>query len=127
MKLPVSSPLPFVLAVAITLKPSTGFTHSLIFLRKIPLPSKTGCKHIILVEAKSTSSNRRTPPDFMASTTGPSNHTVSPFTRRKPPSKSSSSVSIVMFTRYISLLSLAQACSTINVLPLPERPVTKTG
>ena len=53
--------------------------------------------------------------------------TVWPLRRRNPPMRSSSSVSIVIFTRISSLLRDAQACSTENVLPFPERPVIKVG
>ena len=96
---PLSSPLPFVFAVAKTVNPASGFTKVPIFFRKTPLPSSTGCKHIIWCDARSISSSRSTAPRFIAETTGPSCQTVSPLIRRKPPSKSSSSVAAVMFTR----------------------------
>ena len=47
MKRPSSEPLPFVFAVAITLKPALGETYWPIFLRNKPLPSRTGCRQSI--------------------------------------------------------------------------------
>ena len=127
MNLPSSEPLPFVLAVAMMLKPGAGCTYLPIFLRKIPLPSRIDCKQRILLDARSTSSRRRTAPLSKASTTGPLCQTVSPLTRRNPPIRSSSSVSIVMFTLISSLFRVAHACSTENVLPFPDKPVMNVG
>ena len=107
--------------------PKAGFTYLPIFLRKTPLPSRTDCRHRILLDARSTSSRSSTAPLSKASTTGPLCQTVLPLTRRNPPIRSSSSVSIVMFTRINSLFRVAHACSTENVLPLPDIPVMKTG
>ena len=63
---------------------------------------------------------------FLASITGPGLNLF----HRSPNGNhraSSSSVSMVMLTRMSSLLSLAQTCSTIKVLPLPDRPVMNMG
>ena len=57
----------------------------------------------ILLLAKSISSSSKTAPLWSASTTGPLCQTVLPSTRRNPPIRSSSSVSIEMFTRISSL------------------------
>ena len=103
MNLPSSEPLPLVLAVANTLNPLAGFTYLPSFLRNTPLPSSTDCKQRILFDARSISSRRRTAPLSSASITGPLCHTVSPLTKRKPPIRSSSSVSIVMLTLMSSL------------------------
>ena len=92
-------PLPLVLAVANTLKPSAGVMNLPIFLRKTPLPSRIDWRQRILFEARSISSRSKIAPRWSASVTGPLCQTVSPLTRRKPPIRSSSSVSIVMFTR----------------------------
>ena len=127
MNRPSSEPLPLVLAVAITLNPSLGVTHLLTFLRNTPLPSRTGWSAINLLEPKSHSSSNSVQPRSIASITGPGTNLVSPFTKRNPPSKSSSSVSIVMLSRINSLPSSACSCSTIRVLPLPDKPVMKTG
>ena len=78
IKRPSSEPLPLVLAVAKTLKPTEGETNLFTFLRNTPLPSSTGCKHIILEDAKSISSRRSIAPRSMALTTGPSCQTVLP-------------------------------------------------
>ena len=59
-----------VLAVAITLKPGAGLTNLLIFLRKTLLFSKIGCKHIILLDARSISSRRRIAISSLTSITG---------------------------------------------------------
>ena len=75
---PSSLPCPLVLAVAITLNPSAGFTNLLIFLTKIPEPSRIGCKHIILLLARSISSSKRIAPLSIASITGPFCQTVCP-------------------------------------------------
>ena len=83
INLPSSEPLPLVLAVAMILKPGAGLTNLLIFFKKIDPPSSIGCKHIILLDAKSTSSRRRIAPLSIAITTGPSSHTVSPFFKVK--------------------------------------------
>ena len=127
MKRPSSEPLPLVLAVAMTLKPIAGLTYRPVFFKKTPLPSRTDCRQRILLEARSTSSRRSTAPRSRASMTGPLCQTVSPLTKRKPPIRSSSSVSMVMFTRISSLFREAHACSTEKVLPFPERPVIKVG
>jgi len=127
MNLPSSDPLPFVFAVAITLNPAAGFTHLPIFFKKIPLPSRIDCKHRILFDAKSISSKRSIAPLSKDSITGPLCQTVLPSTRRNPPIRSSSSVSIVMLTLINSLFSWAHACSTENVLPLPDNPVINAG
>ena len=105
INLPSSDPLPFVLAVATTLNPGAGCTTLPTFFKNTPLPSKMDCKQSILLDARSTSSKSKTAPLSSASMTGPLCHTVSPLTRRNPPIRSSSSVSIVMFTRTNSLLS----------------------
>ena len=76
MNLPSLEPCPLVLAVAITLNPGAGLINLLIFLRKTPLPSKIGCKHIILLDARSISSRRRIAPLSIASITGPFCQTV---------------------------------------------------
>ena len=75
---PSSEPLPLVLAVAKTVKPLDGATNRFTFLRNTPLPSSTGWRHMILEDAKSISSRRRTAPRSMAFTTGPSCQTVLP-------------------------------------------------
>ena len=125
--LPSSEPLPLVLAVATTVNPADGFTYLPIFLRKTPLPSRIDCKHSILLDARSISSSNRTAPLSSASTTGPLCQTVLPSTSLNPPIRSSSSVSIEMLTLMSSLFALAHACSTENVLPLPDRPVMNAG
>ena len=127
IKRPSSLPLPLVLAVAKIWNPSAGFTNLPIFFRKTPLPSKTDWRQRILLEARSISSRSNTAPRWSASITGPLCQTVSPLMRRKPPIRSSSSVSIVMFTRMSSLPVWAHACSTEKVLPLPDNPVIKVG
>ena len=127
MKRPSSLPLPLVLAVAITLKPAAGWIYLPIFFRKIPLPSRIDWRHRILLDARSTSSRSNTAPRSKASMTGPLCQTVSPLTRRKPPIRSSSSVSMVILTRMSSLFRAAHACSTEKVLPLPDIPVMNTG
>ena len=109
------------------IKPAAGFTYLPIFLRKTPLPSRIDCKHKILLDARSISSRSRTAPLSSASTTGPLCHTVLPSTSLNPPIRSSSSVSIEMLTLINSLFALAHACSTENVLPLPDRPVMNAG
>ena len=93
VNLPSSEPLPFVLAVAITLKPSEGDIVSPVFLTSTGLPSRIPCKHMILFVALSISSKRRIAPFSIALRTGPLEKTVSPFISLNPPSKSSSSVS----------------------------------
>ena len=93
VNLPSSEPLPLVLAVAITLKPSAGGTTSPVFLTKTGLPSRIPCKHIILFVALSISSRSKIAPFSIALRTGPLEKTVSPLISLKPPSKSSSSVS----------------------------------
>ena len=108
-------------------KPAAGFTHLPIFFRNTPFPSSMDWRQRILLEAKSISSSNKIAPRSSASMTGPLCKTVAPSTRRNPPIRSSSSVSIVMFTRISSLLREAHACSTPKVLPFPERPVIKVG
>ena len=103
MARPSSDPLPLVLAVAITLKPLLGLTYLPIFFRNTPLPSRMDWKQRILFEARSISSSSRIAPLSSASMTGPLCQTVAPSTRRKPPIRSSSSVSMVMFTNYFPL------------------------
>ena len=127
MKRPSSEPLPLVFAVATTVNPGAGLTYLPIFFRKTPLPSRTDCRHRILFDARSISSRRSTAPRSRASMTGPLCQTVLPSTKRKPPIRSSSSVSMVILTRINSLFSWAQDCSTPMVLPFPDRPVMKTG
>ena len=127
MNLPSSDPLPLVFAVAMILNPAAGFTHFPIFFKKTPLPSRIDCKHRILFDARSISSRSSIAPLSKDSITGPLCHTVLPSTRRNPPIRSSSSVSIVIFTRINSLFSWAHACSTENVLPLPDNPVMNVG
>ena len=127
MNLPSSDPLPLVLAVATILKPCLGLTNCPIFLRNTPLPSRIDCKHNILLLARSISSSSKIDPLSSASITGPLCQTVSPFTNLNPPIRSSSSVSTVMFTLMSSLPSCEHACSTPNVLPLPDSPVMNTG
>ena len=127
MNRPSSEPLPLVFAVAMTLKPALGRTNFPIFLRKTPFPSSTDWRQRILLEARSISSRSRTAPRSSASMTGPLCQTVLPSIRRKPPIRSSSSVSIVMFTRISSRPSCAHACSTEKVLPLPDSPVMNAG
>ena len=83
--------------------PAAGSTYFPIFLRKTPFPSRMDCKQSILLDARSTSSKSRIAPRSNASMTGPLCHTVSPLTRRNPPIRSSSSVSIVMLTLINSL------------------------
>ena len=124
INLPSSEPLPLVFAVASTLNPLAGLTNLPIFLRKRPFPSRTRWRQRILLEARSISSRSSIAPRSSASMTGPLCHTVSPLTRRKPPIRSSSSVSIVMFTRISSLPSWAHACSTVSYthLTLPTTP-----
>ena len=122
VNLPSSEPLPFVLAVAITLKPFAGSIVSPVFLTRTGLPSSTPCKHIILFVALSISSSRSTAPFSIAFSTGPLQKTVSPLISLNPPSKSSSSVSGLIWTLINSLPAFAQACSTINVLPFPDSP-----
>jgi len=63
----------------------------------------------------------------VAIATGPKLNLVSPSTKRKPPIRSSSSVSMVTFTLTHSRLSSAQASCTFKVFPLPDKPVTKIG
>ena len=127
MNRPSSEPLPLVFAVAMTLKPAVGRTNLPIFLRKTPFPSRIDWRQRILLEARSISSRSRIAPRSSASMTQPLCQTVAPLTRRKPPIRSSSSVSIVMFTRMSSRPSWAHACSTENVLPFPESPVMNVG
>ena len=127
IKRPSSEPLPLVLAVAITLNPSLGVIHLLIFFKNTPLPSRTGCNASNLLEPRSHSSSNKVHPRSIASITGPGTNLVSPATKRKPPSKSSSSVSIVILIRINSFFNSACNCSIIRVLPLPDKPVTNTG
>ena len=105
IKRPSSDPLPLVFAVAITLNPEDEITFLLIFFRNTPFPSRIDCRHMILLDARSISSRRRIAPFSIASTTGPLCQTVSPSRRRNPPSKSSVSVSAVIFTRISSRFS----------------------
>ena len=105
MNRPSSLPLPLVFAVAMTLNPLAGSTRRPIFLRNTPFPSRIDWRQRILLLARSISSRSRIAPRWRASMTGPLCQTVSPLTRRKPPIRSSSSVSIVMFTRISSLPS----------------------
>ena len=98
-----------------------------IFLRKTPFPSRMLWRQRILLEARSISSRSKMPSSFECFNDWPLCQTVLPSIRRKPPIRSSSSVSIVMFTRMSSRPSWAHACSTENVLPLPERPVINVG
>ena len=127
VNLPSSEPLPSVLAVAITLNPGAGLTTSPVFLTRTGLPSKIPCKHMILLVALSISSRRSIAPFSIALRTGPLANTVSPSISLNPPIKSSSSVSGLICTLINSFLSLAHACSTINVLPLPDRPDMYVG
>ena len=127
MNLPSSLPLPLVFAVAMILNPDFGFTNLPTFLRNTPLPSSMDWRHRTLLLAKSTSSSSKIAPLSSASTTGPLCQTVAPSTRRKPPIRSSSSVSMVMLTLINSLPRAAHACSTLKVLPLPDRPVMNVG
>ena len=127
MNLPSSEPLPLVFAVAITLNPALGLTYSPIFFKNTPLPSSMDCKHMILLDARSISSSSKIAPLSSASMTAPLCHTVCPLTSLNPPIRSSSSVSTVMLTLISSLPVSAHACSTPNVLPLPDIPVMNTG
>ena len=61
MKRPSSEPLPLVFAVAITLKPVLGLTKRLIFFDINTFTLKNGCKHMILFDARSTSSKKIAP------------------------------------------------------------------
>ena len=124
---PSSEPRPLVFAVAITLKPSAGVTTCPVFLSKTGLPSRTPCRHMILFVARSISSMSNKQPRSIALMIGPFWKTVSPLMRRKPPIKSSSSVSGEICTRTYSRFALAHACSIIMVLPFPESPETYTG
>ena len=122
MNRPSSLPLPLVFAVAMTLKPALGRTNLPIFLRKTPFPSRILWRQRILLEARSTSSRSRTAPRSSASMTGPLCQTVAPSTRRKPPIRSSSSVSIVMFTRISSRPSWAQLAQQKTFYRCPRDP-----
>ena len=127
VNLPSSEPLPLVLAVAITLNPGAGDTISPVFLTKTGFPSNMPCKHMILFVALSISSSNNIAPFSIAFKTGPFEKTVSPLINLNPPIKSSSSVSGLICTLINSVLSLAHACSTIKVLPFPERPEMYVG
>ena len=127
MNRPSSEP-PLVLAVAKIWNPLAGTTNLPIFFRKTPLPSRMDCRHRILLDAGQSHPAAVQRHAGVPQRQGiPLCHTVSPLTRRKPPIRSSSSVSIVMLTRISSRPSWAHACSIENVLPLPERPVMNVG
>ena len=127
VNLPSSEPLPFVFAVAITLKPFLGVTTSPVFLTRTGFPSRIPWRHMILLVALSISSRSKIAPFSIALSTGPFAKTVSPSINLNPPIKSSSSVSGLIWTLMNSLLSLAQACSIKNVLPLPDSPLMYVG
>jgi hypothetical protein len=103
IKRPSSEPLPLVFAVATTLKPDGRFHETtdllqedtLTFQNRLETQDLIGCK-VNLIKKQNCTTLKCT------SITGPLCHAVSPFTRRKPPIRSSSSVSIVMLTRISS-------------------------
>ena len=109
---PSSEPRPLVFAVAKTVNPGLGAIVMPSFLMVSERPSSTGWRHITLGDAKSISSMVMGHPRSIATGIGPSSKTVSPFFRRNPPMRSSSSVSRVMLIRICSTFSSAHACST---------------
>ena len=111
-KRPSSEPRPLVFAVANTVNPGFGAIVMPSFLMVNARPSSTGWRHMTLGDAKSISSMVIGQPRSIATGIGPSSKTVSPFFKRNPPMRSSSSVSSVMLMRICSTFSSAHACST---------------